>query len=199
MKTMSKQAIRSKAAAFKRQAIKATHHKQRGFGAIEFGLVLLLIGALIAAAVLFYRDSQRKQSVNNNTSDIIFVSGNLVSKYGQLNRYGDVTTELAVKSGVIPGHLRVPGTDDAQNRFGGVIELNPTSLNGTNDAMEITWPNVTPNQCSDIVSATEAEFRVITVDGTEVKSDGDQVDISGLEDACDASLPVEIVFTVGRS
>lgn len=175
------------------------NRKQRGFGAIEFGLVLLLIGALIAAAVLFYRDSQRKQSVNNNTSDIIFISGNLVSKYGQLNRYGDVTTELGVKSGVIPAHLRVPGTDTAQNRFGGLIELTPTTLTSANDSVAITWPNVQSKQCSDIVTSVEGEFRVITVGGTQVKSDGNTLNIDGLESACDVDAPVELVFTVGRS
>lgn len=182
----------------RQRLINAKGSRQRGFGAIEFGLVLLLIAALIATAVLFYRDSQRKQSVNNNHAEIIHISGNLVSKYGQVNRYGDVTTELAVKAGVIPAHLRNPGADDADNRFGGPIVVAPVSLTGTNDAVQIDWPNVPANQCSDIVTSVQGEFRVITVDGAEVKADGDALDIDALEQACDVAAPVELAFTVGR-
>jgi type II secretory pathway pseudopilin PulG len=182
-----------------RQRLKAAKTiRERGFMSIELGLVLLVVAIMIAAAVLFYRDSQKKQSINNNHSEIISIAGNLVSKYGQLNRYGDVDTELVVKAGVVPAHLRDPGADTATNRFGGAITIEPTDLTGTNDAVNITWPNVPANQCSDIVSASEGEFRVISVDGTEVKSDGAQLDFEALEAACDAGAPVELVFSVGR-
>ncbi|WP_234265138.1 type 4 pilus major pilin [Hydrogenophaga sp. NFH-34] len=191
-------AVQARALSSRARLKSAKGLKQSGFMSIELGLVLLAVAALIAFAVLYYRENQRKNSVNSNHSDIIAISGNLVSKYGQLNRYGDVTTELAVKSGVIPAHLRDPGADTAQNRFGGVIEVAPVDLTGTSDGISITWPNVSANQCSDIVSASEGEFRVITVDGSEIKGDGGAIDITALEEACDTDAPVELVFTAGR-
>lgn len=172
--------------------------KQKGFISIEMGLGLLVVAFLIAAAVMYYRENQRRNSVNNNHSEILSIAGTLVSKYGQLNRYGDVTTDLAVKAGVVPAHLRDPGADTAQNRFGGPIEIAPVDLTGTNDGIALTWANVPANQCSDIVSASQGEFRVITVDGTEVKGDGAELEFDALEEACDAGAPVELVFTAGR-
>jgi hypothetical protein len=177
----------------------AKNLRERGFMSIELGLVLLVVAIMIAAAVLFYRDTQRKNAINNNVADVVSISGNLVAKYGQLNRYGDVTTELAVKANVIPAHLRDVGADTASNRFGGVIALAPADITATNDAVAITWPNVPSAMCSDIVSGVQGEFRVITVDGTEVKADGDILDMTALEDACDTGAATELVFSVGRT
>lgn len=192
-------ATQNRAATVSQRFKRAKSLREKGFMSIELGLVLLVIAIMIAAAVLFYRDTQRKNAINNNVADIVSISGNLVSKYGQLNRYGDVTTALAVKSSVIPAHLRDVGADTATNRFGGVIELAPADITATSDAVTITWPNVAPGMCSDIVSGVQGEFRVITVDGTEVKADGDVLDMTALEDACDTGAPTELVLSVGRS
>lgn len=192
---------RNKVAQFRRipnQLKTARGFRQKGWLTIELGLALLVIAVLVAVAVLFYRDSQRKNSVNNNISEITFVASNANAKYGTTGRYGDVTTDIAVRGGVVPAHLRVPGTDEANNRFGGVVTIEPADLTGTNDVLEITWPAVPTNQCSDIVTGVQSEFRVITVAGAEVKANGALLDLAALEDACDADAPVDIVLSVGR-
>ena len=172
--------------------------KERGWIAIETGLVLLVVTALVIAAVLFYRDNTRKQSINSNVTDVLFIGSNANAKYGTTNRFGEVTTELAVKSGVVPSHLRVQGTDAANNKFGGVIAFSPETLTGPNDSLRIEWPNVPENQCSDIITNVEAEFRQIEVGGTAVKTAGAQLDLAALENACDAGAPVDLAFFVGR-
>lgn len=176
----------------------ARSNKQKGWLSIELGLTLLVAAVVIAGIVIFYRDSQQKNSINNNVSEILFAASNANSKYGTTGRYGDVTTEIAVRSGVIPSQLRTPGTDEAANRFGGTITVTPATVTSTNDVLEIAWPNIPSNQCSGIVIGVQAEFRVITVGGDVVKADGEALDLGALEDACDSATPVDAVFSVGR-
>lgn len=180
---------------------KPNHRKShRGFMSIELGLVLMVVAIAIAAAVLWYRDTLRKESVKNNTAEIISIASNLVAKYGQLNRYGDVTTEIGVQAGIIPAHLRDQGANTAANRFGGVIELTPETLTAPNDSIRLDWPNTASNQCSDIVTGAQGEFRVVSVGGTEVKADGEDLDLAALEAACGSGgAPVDISLTVGRN
>lgn len=172
----------------------------RGFMSIELGLVLMVVAIAIAAAVLWYRDTLRKESVKNNGAELISTASNLVAKYGQLNRYGDVTSEIAVQAGIVPAHLRDPGANTAANRFGGVIALTPQTLTAPNDSVQIDWPNTPSNQCSDIITQAQGEFRVISVSGTEVKADGADLDLAALEAACGSGgAPVDLSLTVGRN
>lgn len=87
----------------------------------------------------------------------------------------------------------------ATNPYGGAITLVPASLNGTNDSVQVTWPNVLKDQCSDIVTNIEREMRQVSVGSTVVKDGGGPMDIEALETACDAATAVTIDFWVGRS
>jgi hypothetical protein len=172
--------------------------KQKGWLSVELGLTLLVAALVIAGVVIGYRNSQLKTSISNNVSEILFTASNANSKYGTTGRYGDVTTEIAVRSGVVPSQLRTPGTDQAANRFGGVITVEPATVTAPNDVLEITWPNIPANQCSGIVTGVQAEFRVITVATETVKIDGQALNFAALEEACESPRPVTAVFSVGR-
>lgn len=172
--------------------------KQLGALSIELGLVLLVLLAMIAAAVWWYRDNLRKTSVNDNTSQLLHISSNMINKYGKPGRYAGVTTKIAVQSGVIPATLRDGAGDTATNLFGGTITATPQTLTGANDSVLIPWPGVPRNQCSDIVSGVSGEFRRIDVGATTVKPDTGQLDIAALEDACDGADTLDLGLYIGR-
>ncbi len=146
-----------------------------------------------------YRPNLRKTAINTTTQQMLSVSSNLRAKYGQANKFGAITTSVAVRAGVIPEFLRDGTGTTATNPYGGAITLVPASLNGTNDSVQVTWPNVPKDQCSDIVTNIEREMRQVSVGSTVVKDGGGPMDIEALETACDAATAVTIDFWVGRS
>ncbi len=173
--------------------------RQDGFLSLEMGLVLLVVALAIVAAVLYYRDNLRKTSINNTTQHILTTAANLRAKYGQANAYANVTTALAVRSGSIPEALRDGTAATATNTFGGSITATPATLSGANDSVQVAWPNVPPNQCSDIVTNVEREMRQVGVGSTTVKANNGTIDFAALETACDSDTAVTINFWVGRS
>lgn len=173
-------------------------NRQRGAFSLEFGLVLLALLAIIATAVWWYRDNLRKTSVNDNTAQLMHISSNMISKYGKPGRYADVTSSIAVRSGVIPNNLRDGTGDTATNLFGGSITTAPDTLTGANDSVLLTWPGVPRNQCSDIVAGVAQEFRRIDVAGATVKADAGQLDVAALEDACDGADTLDLSLYIGR-
>jgi len=176
------------------------HQKRKQFGAfsIELGLVLLVVLGIIAAAVWWYRDNIRKTSVNDNTAQLLHISSNMISKYGKPGRYADVTTAIAVQSGVVPANLRDGAAATATNLFGGAITTAPNTLTGANDSILLTWPGVPRNQCSDIVSGVSAEYRRIDVGAATVKPDNAPLDIAALEAACDGADTLDLNLFIGR-
>jgi type II secretory pathway pseudopilin PulG len=172
--------------------------KQLGAFSIELGLVLLVVLGIIAAAVWWYRDNIRKTSINDNTSQLLHISSNMISKYGKPGRYADVTTAIAVQAGVIPANLRDGAGNTATNLFGGDVTVAPQTLTGANDSMLLTWPAVPRNQCSDIVSGVAGEFRRIDVGATTVKPDNADLDIADLETACDSADVQDLALSIGR-
>lgn len=173
--------------------------QQHGFLSLEMGLVLLVIAVIIVGSVMYYRDNLRKTSVQNNTQQILSAASNMRAKYGQSNQYGVVTTAIAVRSGVIPAALRDGDDATATNSFGGSIAVAPATLTGANDSVEITWPSVPKNQCSDIVTNADPEMRQIAVGSTTVKTNNGTLDLDALETACESDTTVDLHFWVGRS
>lgn len=176
--------------------------KQLGAFSLELALVLLVITALIAGAVLYYRDNLRKISINENVQHLNFIAGNMISKYGKQNLYAQVTTALAVQGRVIPEQLRDGAANTASNPFGAAIVVVPVSLTGVNDAIRLDWLNVSASQCSDIVAGAAGSFRQIAIAGTNVKPLDGQLNQATLEAQCESAGTtgnVATSFWIGRT
>ncbi|MDD2609465.1 MAG: type 4 pilus major pilin [Giesbergeria sp.] len=197
--SLSRQLDRRAKRTAQRMVQRAWQKGQNGFLSLELGLVLLVVAGAIVAGVLSYRDNLRKTSINNNTQQISSIAANLRSKYGQSNMYGSVTTALAVRSQAIPEFLRDGTNATASNSFGGAITVTPVTLTGANDSVQLVWPNVPANQCSDIVTNVQREMRQITVGTTSVKANNGQINLTALETACEASTAATLNFWIGRS
>lgn len=183
------------------QSGKATTFKsQRGVTVVELTIVLI-VGALLAAAAVFgFQTNQRRNEIKDNTTAIIEISAELQRKFGINNQYGAVTTAIAVQSRSIPQYMRVTGTDTANNSYGGAITAAPVTLTTTNDAIALTWSNVPQSQCVDLVLGAQNMARRIRVAGTAVKAtDTAQTVAATLATQCETADRVDIIFDVGRT
>ena len=173
--------------------------KQGGFTALELGLVLLVAAIIIAGAVVYYRENLRKTSITSNMGNILSIASTAKSKYGLQNLYSQVTTALAVQGQVIPGALRDGTANTATNPFGGAIALAPVTLVGANDGLRLDWTNTPGNQCSDIVTSVQGEFRQISVAGVDVKPLDGTLNLATLEAQCQSAANVNVQYFIGRS
>ena len=173
--------------------------KQGGFSTVELSLALLIVALIVVAAVVWYVDNLRKNSINANTNEMISVAATAKKKYGQINQYANVTTAIAVTGQVIPTWLRDGVAATATNSFGGAITVAPATLTGADDALNVAWPNVPRNQCSDIVIGVNNSARRIQVGGVDVKATDAAINIATVEAQCDAADVTTINMFVGRN
>jgi Tfp pilus assembly protein PilE len=173
--------------------------KQRGLFSTEFSIVLLVAGVLLIAAIVWYIDSLRKTSIDANVNELTSVSATAKKKYGQLNQYANVTSAIAVTGQIIPVWLRDGAATTATNSFGGAITVVPATLTGADDSLNVAWPNVPKNQCSDIILGIVGSARQIQVGGVAVKATDAPVNIATVEAQCDAADVTTINMFVGRS
>lgn len=177
--------------------------RQRGLTMIEFGVVVTLAAVIIGGVMLGFQRYQRQIEVRDNSTQVIDIIASLQARYGKGNRYPAVTTEVAVKSGVIAESLR-DGADAARNSYGGAITVTPTpaaACNGSaNGCVTLVWSSVPNTQCSDLVSSVNAAVRAIAVGGTSVKDLDGAIDDAGVADNCDdpASTSKDLSFVIGR-
>ena len=110
-----------------------------------------------------------------------------------------MTTAIAVTGQVIPTWLRDGVAATATNSFGGAITVAPATLTGADDALNVAWPNVPRNQCSDIVIGVNNSARRIQVGGVDVKATDAAINIATVEAQCDAADVTTINMFVGRN
>jgi type II secretory pathway pseudopilin PulG len=179
-----------------------TYKTQGGFSSVELGLTLFVVALIITAAVLFYQDNVRKNSINTNLQYLQVITGNAKTTYGARNQYGAVNLAVAIQGHVIPDALRdgAPPVVTASNPFGAPIAIAPatTLAAGTPDVLDLTWGNVPRNQCAEIVTGVSNVMRQITVAGVVVKALDAPLNIGTTTTQCETNENVAIVFRIGR-
>ena len=176
--------------------------KQSGFISVELGLALLVVAVLSVAAVTMYSNNLRQTSITQNITEIQNIASSAKAAYGLSNQYGSVTTAVAVRSHIIPAHLRDGTAATATNSFGSALTVVPANGTGTNDLLTLTWGNVPANQCTEIVSGVSPSMRRITVASTVVKVLDSALNIATSTSACETNTSdgvVSIAFDIGRS
>lgn len=182
-----------------RKQIKIIGRKQAGDAMVSYSVALILVVIASIAIFIALKENSRKDESMQTINIVSKTAGNLQAQLGAYGKYGDVTTEVAVRMGLIPESQRDIGAATATNIYGGAVTVVPKSLTGTNDAAALSWKNVAANQCSDIVSGTQNRARQITVGTTVVKVLDGTLSTAAVSTACDTALPVEIVWDIGRA
>lgn len=183
---------------FRTNSIKKKNRKQDGIVLEGFNLVMLIVGIMLIAALLWYLNNLRLNSISANTSELTSIAATAKKKYGQANEYESLTTSNAVLGNIIPPWLRNGTSATASNSYGGAITVTPTDLTGTNDSVNVAWPNVPKNECSDIVAGLDKVARRIQVAGVDVKATDTKMNMTTLETQCDSADVLLINMYVGR-
>ena len=166
---------------------------------LSLSVALIIVSIISVVAFKAFRDNARKQETVESVAAVTVTAGNLRKNFGVNNMYAAVTTVVAVQSRSIPEDQRIPGTTTAQNMFGGLVTVTPVTLTQANDAVGLSWANVSPNNCSEIVLGTNSVARRITVGSTAVKPIDGALNVATLNTACDVAAPVAIVWDIGRT
>ncbi len=171
--------------------------RQKGVTMIELSVVLV-VGALLAAAVFFgLQSNQRRVELSDNTAAITEIISSLKKNFGRANQYATMTTALAVQSRAIPDNLRLTATT-AQNSYGGAITVGPVACVAVNDCASLLWPSVPRAQCMDLVIGTQAGARLIMVAAVVVKPLDGALNIVTLATQCELANTANIVWRIGR-
>lgn len=172
---------------------------QKGLSLVPILLSLVIIGAVTAVTFAVFGDASRKPIIEQATSDIATIVANSKKVYGTANQYANVTTAIGVQGNIVPGRLRIPGTNTAQNNYNGAITLAPATVTSANDSLAIGFARIAREDCQDVISTVEPLMRGITIGGVAVKPNDGQLNLATLSTQCDAALNVDAVFTIGRN
>ncbi|MCR6481018.1 hypothetical protein NU688_33010 [Variovorax sp. ZS18.2.2] len=172
--------------------------RQRGASIIGVLLGLVITAAVSAVLYNLYTDSQRKARIEAAQAEMTSMIAGSQKLYGNANQYGAVTTAIAIQSGVVPGRLRVPGTNTAQNRYNGAITFTPTTITTANDGLILGYANVNREDCQDLVLGIDTLARRIAVGATTVKPNDAPVNVATMSTACDATATVALNIAFGR-
>lgn len=173
---------------------------KRGVTMLELSIVLVIAGVIAGAVFLAFQSNARRVSVSDNVSQITTTAAELKKKFGLTNNYGNLTTALAVQSRAIPDELRIPGTNTAQNSYGGAITAVPATLTSANDAAQLGWNNVKQTECIDVVIGVQDVARRIEVPaGTAVKPTDGQLNLATLATQCELAANTGIELFIGRN
>lgn len=175
--------------------------RQAGFTLIELGLVLAIVALVLGGVILAFQMHKNNTTKNLSVQYITLISSNAKQLFGQAGAYGDVNTEIAVRSGLIPRELRIAGTNTANNPYGAPITVTPGNGTGTNDLLVLGWGNVPGVEaCNSIVRSVERDLRRVVVAGTTVKPLDGVLNSNTLTTACDVPAGVvALELAIGRS
>ena len=192
--------IQSTTKSLRSRASKGVRRLQRGMSMIELSLVLIVLAIVLAGVYWGFSQNQRRVEIDENVQAITEIVGNLQGKFGKTNTYSQITTEVAVRSQVIPGILRVGTTIAAQNSYGGAIEVNPAKCMSDNDCVTLKWEKVPNAQCSELIIGASRGARMVEVGSEKVKPMDLPLKLELLAQKCDdaAATFKDLVFTIGR-
>jgi type II secretory pathway pseudopilin PulG len=177
---------------------KRARSKQRGMSMLSTLLAVAIGGVFAYLIFTQFQDTNGKSRREAATQEITQIVANAQKLYGGSNHYGQVTTAVAVKGGVIPERLRIPGTDTANNRYDGAITLAPITITSTDDSLNFGYPAMNTTDCQDVILTVEKLMRGITVGGVDVKANDAAMNVATLATQCDAAAPVTVGFRFGR-
>lgn len=176
-----------------------TLRSQAGDFIVSLSIALIIIAVISIAAFIAFRDDTRKNEMTSTVQHVIKTAGLLRANFGVNNMYNAITTAVAVQARVIPEDQRIPGTTTAVNSYGGAVTVVPATLTQANDAAALSYMNIPSHSCAEIVLGSQHQARRIAVGGTVIKPTDGVVGIAALTAACDTGVPVEIIWTVGRT
>ncbi len=173
--------------------------KQAGDFMVSLSIALIVVAIISASVFIAFRENTRKNEVKESINQITATAANLRKNFGINNTYGSITTAIAVQSRSIPEEQRNPGTVVASNAYGGLIIVQPGSLSGSNDSVNLSYEKIPQSQCMDIALGTQGVARRIDVGAVTVKPMDGALNISALATNCESAGNIVIQWIIGRT
>lgn len=105
--------------------------RERGFGLLESGIVLIVIATLAAAVVAYGGHMQINAKANSIHSDVLQIANNVEKVLANTPTLPDMNDDAVVQSlGVYPGHL-LDGAGIPHHAGGGVVSMVSTGAGQT--------------------------------------------------------------------
>ena len=90
-------------------------NKQSGRSMIEMLGVLAIIGALSVGGIAGYTKAMRKSKINNIRNQVTHIVTGVKRLYASQKNYDGLTTEVAIKAGIIPNDMIVEDVADGSS------------------------------------------------------------------------------------
>lgn len=187
-----------KRTALRQLTVAARRRRQAGFSLIDvmmWGGIVLIGLVVIAAGFLAARS---KMNSVNETRELPTVISGIQATYNSQSNYAGLTLDTVARGNIWPAQeTTVPtsGSATVNDRWGGPVTLTPATINTTNDIARLVYSNVPQTECNNIIQTVASSLRRVYVDntnsgtaggGTQVKADGQSLNINMLATACSA-------------
>lgn len=130
----------------------------KGFSLIELLLVLAVATGVVAATFYVYGKVQAHNRVNRATHDLASISKAMNAILTTRPTIAEANTMLT-SSKALPSSM-TDRTGSFVNAYGGKLTITPH--NGSDDFYDVSYYNVPPDACIELVSASRAIYRTIT-------------------------------------
>ena len=159
--------------------------RQKGLGMIDLILwsvgILAVIGFIVGLSVTFFNSIDQTQAGINLSQ----LKTNVAQLYRQQGNYTGVNVQSIIDNGLAPDDLKA-GTA-LVHEWNGSINISPTSLADTNDAVIFEYQSVPGEDvCSKFVASQADNFYRIDVGGTPIQNlpAGTAYNVGTLGSAC---------------
>src|SRR5260363_169284 len=159
---------------------KALKRRQEGFTLIEIMIALAIVAVAIALAI-----KPVHQALSNAKAN---------------DEMGELPTIIANIQKVFANDRVVPQTAELANRWGGAITTSVVTIGSSapNNGIALTYEGVPSMECAAVIPQMDEIVRIISVNGTQVKADGQPADLDAVSTACNASHANEIVYQFSK-
>lgn len=170
----------------------------RGFSLVELSIVLIIGVALIAVALKVVPSMLTDSHVAAEAKELPMIMTRVQRMFANRPNYTGLGTALAISNNVFPSD-RVVNATTVNNQFGGTITTNPATLITTADAAQLIYTSVPEDVCKELIPQVESYMRIIDVNGTSVKQDGQISDLTAIGTQCTSGGSNNtITYTFGR-
>lgn len=126
----------------------ARHHRQKGFGLVELGIALVIMGAIVAGVLAMMNSTSLSQKAGQLRTDLVSLKAAVNHLGYQAGNYGTASLNaLLISSGKMPTTLRTQGAATINHQFDGTV-----TVTGANTRFHVALTNVPKDACISLVS-----------------------------------------------
>ncbi len=165
---------------------------------LEILLIIGLVGGLFVFILSNLNDGNSRIKVQNATSALIDMTKETQNLFKSQGDFTGISPAVLLNNGVVPEDM-VSGMT-ILSQWNSVVAVAPNTEIGANDTFSMTYPGISSDECSQMVTKASNSFYKIDVAGTLVKDLTASADLNvpSLGTQCATGTTVSIVFYAAR-